>query len=465
MQIHLEPLKRLYHATGDFYGSARRAIAARKQYLSPRVALSIVTLALLFIGVQVWGSVRLSQRAIINSESAANYTIAKSFADRLRIFGERAPKEKVYLKIENLAELNPAVRIYLLDEHGIVKASPRAYGRLLLPFVDLRPIKRFLASTSSPSVVFGDDPHVLKRVEPISVATLRIGGGPHLLYVVLAPPPGAPGGTESALLSVGAYTIILATISISVIGLLLFIIAAIKLNSLSAAVAALSHDMRSPLSAVQGYLETLLERGESLDSKASKRFMSVALRSAKSATSMLNDLHHLSKLEAEGGEIEREQFSLPDLIMDIVMGSQAEADEKKIRVTAELPSYLPLAYGNIQLIERLLRNVIGNGIRYTPPGGRVRIETLHNGGKIRVMVSDSGVGIPADEIEKVRQPFYRGNATKETTKGSGIGLLVASKVARLHGGDLKILSRVGEGTVVVFEVPVALGQRSQVSKS
>jgi signal transduction histidine kinase len=353
--------------------------------------------------------------------------------------------------------------IYLLDEHGVVKASPKDYGRIAMPFVDLRPIRRFLALGEKKAVVYGDDPSKLHAVRPISVEQLRLGGGTHYLYVVLA-----EGGAHATIDSVfgstvGVGTLIVATISIGVIVLLVVAVAYRRLYQLQGSVAALSHDLRGPLSSIQGYLETVLLKGESLHSESAQRFMKIALRSTQSAASLVDDLHHVSRLEAAGERPSMEAFSLSDLVMDLEMSLQQFLREKEISLTVDVPAVLPLAYGNIQLVERLLRNLLQNALRYTPQRGKIQLTVQLVATRIRVTVLDSGCGILESEMTKVKGPFFRGTNVSSVVQGSGIGLSIASAVARLHGSELKILSREGEGTAVVFELPHAPSTRRKVA--
>jgi len=187
---------------------------------------------------------------------------------------------------------------------------------------------------------------------------------------------------------------------------------------------------------------------------AHSKDLQVALRATKSATAMLNDLHHLSKIQATDGEISMEPLALNDLLMDCVMAVQQIAEEKQLELSLSMPERLPLVHGNLELIERMVRNLIDNAIRYTPPRGRIDLSVVQLNDKLRVTVHDTGVGIPAEQLNRVSERFVRGGNVTKSVQGSGIGLSVASEVARMHGGPLKVLSREGEGTAIIFELPV-----------
>jgi signal transduction histidine kinase len=222
-----------------------------------------------------------------------------------------------------------------------------------------------------------------------------------------------------------------------------------KLKAVSTALAVLSHDLRGPLTSIQGALESMREKGS-----FSTQELNVALRSTKSATAMLNDLHHISKIQATDHEVSMEPLSIGDLLMDCVMAVKPICDERQLMISVGIPKGVPLVHGNVELLERIVRNLVDNAIRYTPPRGRIDVSVAQLDTKIRVTVHDTGVGIPEDQLSAVSERFVRGGNVKGRTQGSGLGLSVASEVARLHGGQLKILSREGEGTAIIFDLSV-----------
>lgn len=420
-------------------------------------ARTVVGVALLIVGLivfQVHIAVRLTQNAVVHTGSAANHKVAKSFAERMSQVSHNGSDAEVLSALNEISRLNPAVRAYIIDERGIVDYSPRPYGKVRLPFVDMQPVRDFLTTRPEAGEIQGDDPHNLGSVAPISVARLTLKGEPHYLYVVLAAATTAHAGLLSAI-GTGFGVLLVSVLSMGLLVFVLLFIAHRRVQGLQSSVAALSHDLRAPLSSVQGYLETLLTRGERINPEDSQRYMSVALRSTRSAANMVNDLHQLSVLEASGNPVEMEPLSLVDLVMDTLMAAKPIADEKRISLAWDVPPNVPLAFGNIPLLERLARNLIENAIRYTPARGRIEVTFSVLPDSIRITVSDSGVGIPESELGKVSQSYFRGSKTKSSTKGSGIGLAICAKIAKLHGRELRILSREREGTAVMFEVAQA----------
>jgi len=421
-----------------------------------------VTLALIVIsGFVAWSTASMSNTAVTAATSAANYNVARHFADRLRVFSETADMNQVSERLQSLANLNPAVRVYITDHLGIVRISPSSYGRVSLPFVDPKTLMAAATNVDPSVTVLGDDPHHVTIRHPISVASLRLKSGAYFLYVVL------DGSTHLG----SSYSFLGLKVSILTTGSLLLAVLLVggglahllfrQRASINTSLAAISHDLRGPLAAVQGYLETLLEKGDRLSKADAHKCVTVALRSTQSAANLINDLHNVTKLELNPEGIEMEPFSVADLIMDVVMSYNQIFEQRSLRVRTEVAPTLPLGLGNIQLVERLTRNLLENAIRYTPTGARIELVLEPCSQGIRVTVSDTGMGIPESELDRVQNAFFRGTNTSRTTKGSGLGLSICGKIARLHGGELRILSREGEGTAVVFTIPASPSMRTQ----
>ena len=426
----------------------------RRLFVSTYTLIAVAIICASVVGVHTWSMVRLSQRVVTEAESAANRKIANTFADRLRSIGEKGSSADINRQLEELASLNPSVRLYIVDRRGIVKRSPAQYGRVILPFVDPKPLVQAVARDERTVAIIGDDPHNISAQEPISAAAIRLRGSVEYLYVVLSPRVAIVQSASSVGLQQGAISaVVVFAGGLVALALLLGGVHAYH-AAVSSHIAAISHDLRSPLSAIQGHLETLIERGDRLSATERARFVSVALKSTRSATDLIDDVHYLSKIEATNTHIPREPFSATDLIMDVAMAVTQKCAAKKISLDVDVPPALPLCFGSVQLLERLTRNLIENALRYTPEGGFIRVAITNSAGAVRVTVLDSGVGIPKSELDRVTETFFRGATASSVAHGSGLGLSIASKIARLHGSELKIVSQESEGTAVIFTIPV-----------
>jgi signal transduction histidine kinase len=426
------------------------------------VLVGAAALVGVLVMVQGFTATHLSTDALSTTESTLYRHVASHLAEKFRIYSERLTQGEVQMRINEVASINPNVRLYLVNEKGIVKYAPQQYGRVLMPFVDLTPAQRLLAGeVDANEGVYGDDPHDPQAQAPFSVATLRLAGDPYYLYVVTSSGSLQTYFERAAGLRLGFSSFAMALLSTSIIVGIVFLLMYRKLKAVSTSLAVLSHDLRGPLTSIQNSLEAMAEKGIGADS----RELQIALRSTKSAAAMLNDLHHLSKIQATDDEISMEPLALNDLLMDCVMAVKQIAEEKQLELSLSMPERLPLVHGNLELIERMVRNLIDNAIRYTPPRGRIDVSVVQLHDKLRVTVHDTGVGIPAEQLNRVSERFVRGGNVKKSVQGSGIGLSVASEVARMHGGPLKVLSREGEGTAIIFELPMWRASTSRRSKA
>ena len=443
---------------------ARACWKTARANVSMPVLIGAAALIGLLITIQGFAVTQLSTNALSTTESTLYRNVATHLADKFRKYSEQYTKDELHMRLNEVAAINPNVRLYIINDRGIVSYAPQSYGRVTLPFVDPRPVGRMLGGfIPDDEVVYGDDPHDPRTKVPFSVAALRLGGESHYLYVVTSSGALQSSFERAAGMRLGLSTFLIALSSTGIIVAVVFILMYRKLKAVSTSLAVLSHDLRGPLTSIQNSLEAMVDKGIGGNS----RELQVALRSTKSATAMLNDLHHISKIQATEDEVPMEPLSIADLLMDCVMMVKPLAEERKIRLSLAVQERLPLVSGNLELIERMTRNLIDNAIRYTPEGGTIDVSAVLMVDKIRVTVHDNGVGIPEEQLTRVSERFVRGGNVKSKVQGSGIGLSVASEVARLHGGALKILSREGEGTAIIFDLPVwdALSTNSRSSGS
>lgn len=428
----------------------RLSVRTARTYVPASVLIAGAVIVGLLIILQGFAATQLSTNALQKTESTLYRNVAKQLADKLRVYSEEFTQAELQMRLNEVAAINPNVRLYIVDEHGILKYAPQRYGRSQLPFIDIRPVKLLSEGRVGPhDVVLGDDPHDYETKVPFSAAPIRLGGGWHYLYVVTSNGTLQNYFERAAGLRLGLSSFVLSIFSTGIIVAVVFLIMYRKLKAVSTELAVLSHDIRGPLTSIQGALESMQEKGI-----FSAHDLNVALRSTRSAAAMLNDLHHISKIQATDHEVSMEPLSIADLLMDCVMAVKPICDEKHLELSVGIPKGVPLVHGNVELLERMVRNLVDNAIRYTPPRGRIEVSIAQLDKKIRVMVHDNGVGIPAEQLTRVSERFVRGANVKGRVQGSGIGLSVASEVARHHGSNLRILSREGEGTAIIFDLSV-----------
>lgn len=219
-------------------------------------------------------------------------------------------------------------------------------------------------------------------------------------------------------------------------------------------VAAVSHDLRSPLTSLYGFLETMQHRAGTLPEQERQQFLATALRQTEKVSRLAQELFELAKLECDETSLNPEIFCLAELLQDIAQKFRLDAEHRHISLLAELRRDLPPIYADIGLVERLLANLIDNALRHTPAGGQVHIDASPGSGVVTVEISDNGIGIAAEYLPTLfdwESPLSR----KARQNGGGFGLVVVGKIVRLHGGDIEAESQPGQGTRFRFTLPIA----------
>jgi signal transduction histidine kinase len=218
----------------------------------------------------------------------------------------------------------------------------------------------------------------------------------------------------------------------------------------------MSHELRTPLNAVIGFSDII--RSQMYGSPGDSRYVEYAEDIHASGTHLLaiiNDILNLSKVEAGKLELSESRFQLKSIVEDCIKNCSTQAAKRNIQVTFETGEMPPALYGDERLFTQILLNLISNGIKFTPEGGRVTIhhEAEPSGGLV-ISVSDTGVGISQEDIERVLRPFEQvSTAYSRSTGGTGLGLPITKRFVELHGGTLTLQSSVGEGTTVSVHVP------------
>jgi signal transduction histidine kinase len=217
----------------------------------------------------------------------------------------------------------------------------------------------------------------------------------------------------------------------------------------------ISHDLRTPLTSLQGYLETLAFK-EDLDPAERDKYMQTALKHSDRLRRLVSDLFELSKLDSAEVKINAEPFSFSELCQDVLVKFELLAGEKGVELSAHFDPELPFVSADIGRVERVLENLVKNGIEHTPPGGRVEISLKAHDGHVEARVADTGSGIAADELPHIFDPYYRAAASSAAAKeGTGLGLAIARRIVNLHGSEINVKSDLGKGTTFLFRLPVA----------
>jgi two-component system phosphate regulon sensor histidine kinase PhoR len=219
-------------------------------------------------------------------------------------------------------------------------------------------------------------------------------------------------------------------------------------------VANVSHEFRTPLTAIQGFAETLLA-GAIDDPQNRTRFLEIILEHSRRLARLTEDLLMLSKMDAERLELEIRRLSVSQLIESCLETAQRRAAEKDLRISVNTPQRLPDIAGDRRRLAEVLQNLLDNAIQYTLPGGQIMLSAETGGDEVVLTVSDTGIGIPQADQPRIFERFYRVDvARSREAGGTGLGLAIAKHLVEIHGGRLWVESEVGQGSQFHFSVPL-----------
>ena len=192
-------------------------------------------------------------------------------------------------------------------------------------------------------------------------------------------------------------------------------------------IANVSHDLRTPLSIMQGYIETLQMKTGTLSAADKDKYLSVVHDSSKKLSALVEQLFQYSKLEANLVTPEKEPFLISELASDLLMAYQLKAKEKKIRLNMEAAGNLPPVFADIALTERVFQNLLDNAFKFTPSGGSITIQLAETSSGIKVKITDTGIGIAAEDQTFIFERYKQINNNGAPKKGMGIGLAIVKK--------------------------------------
>ncbi|MEP7170379.1 MAG: ATP-binding protein, partial [Bacteroidota bacterium] len=381
--------------------------------------------------------------------------------------------------------------------------------KIVLKKIDLAPVQKFI-STSGNQYITGNDPrhpNLEKVFSAAPVISNHVQSG--FIYVVLASEEYdavSKSLTRNYLLQVGSRTMILTLLATLLVGLFIIRIitnnflkiidvmqkfrqgdltARVKVQSTGDVkqvaaifnemadiltsnieklkevenlrrelIANVSHDLRTPISIIQGYIETLQMKAATLTPEERNRYLHIISESTGKLEKLVTELFELSKLEANQVEPKKEPFFISELVNDISGKYQVIANVKNISISTELSKELPAVYADVSLIERVLQNLIDNAMKFTPEGGKIIIKTFKNEADVEVIVTDTGIGVPEDEREQIFGRYYKANNFTDLKNSTGLGLAIVKKILDLHDSSLDLQTKVNKGSSFIFRLPV-----------
>lgn len=483
--------------------------------LSRRLTLAFATLLLTACVLLGWLQVKTSAQYSQSVIQQLSSGLAQHINQTYPLLGqEGVNKVSLHKLFDNLMTVNPSVEVYLLDKQGKIIGDAAPEGHIKRDRVNPEPLQR--AILGEPFPLYGDDPRSLSGKKVFSVAPMLRNGQPDgYLYVILLGEKYnhlAQDAQFDSILTISLLLIAVIGLSGLVMGALAFRWITRPLRQLSRQVKALetggmdemhamaalplscendadelhqlrqgvilmarrisdqwhsltqqdqlrrefianiSHDLRTPLTSLHGYLESLSVMSARLSDAEKKRYLDTALAQSQKVGMLAQSLFELARLEYGVVKPVKEPFSLSELTQDVFQKFELMAHTHHIQLLAEMPPELPLISADVSMIERVLTNLLDNAIRHTPDDGNVRVHLWLTPGWLMVEVSDSGPGIqPA-----LKEGLFIRPAMADVSRRSegGLGLMIVRQMLQLHGGDIKLVESPGRGACFRFGLPL-----------
>jgi signal transduction histidine kinase len=217
-------------------------------------------------------------------------------------------------------------------------------------------------------------------------------------------------------------------------------------------VANVSHDLRTPLTTMRGYLETLLLKSDELSVDEQKQYLETALSHSEHLARLVEELFELARLDSCKTVVYSEPFSMCELVQDVAQKYRLPAEERSVRIETHLNPDTPFVYGDIAMMQRVLENLLDNGLRHTPAGGSVSISVDVDSGNVVVKVADTGKGIPPEDVPRIFERFYQQGTARRNYANAGLGLAIVRRILELHNSVINVNSELEHGTTFSFQI-------------
>jgi signal transduction histidine kinase len=439
---------------------------------------------------------------------------ARIVADRGLVIDGEMDDQALKKTFSAYMDINPSIEIYLLDREGKILAFSANPGKVKRKRVDLQPIHAFMRGEGFP--LLGDDPRSHERRKAFSVTPVPAGDMPAgYLYVVLRGEQydnAQQAVQESYALRYSASAVAVSLGFGLLTGLLLFHWLTRRVQRLSRVmssfqqsnftqhepftktesgpggdevdrlgatfdemaariidqwgqlkqqdrlrrelVAQVSHDLRTPLAALHGYLETVNMKGEGLKESCKDEYLAIALNQSERLKRMVEDLFELASLDARDTRPVCEPMPLAELVQDVIQKFQLQAQQAAVTLAWQIPETPPFVNADFALTERILDNLIANALDHVEEGGSVSLQIAKQDQQAVVSVTDSGSGISEDDLPHIFDPFYKKRRADKESGHVGLGLAIAQRMVELQGGSITAANCDGGGACFSFTLPL-----------
>ncbi|GAA6152690.1 sensor histidine kinase [Pseudoteredinibacter isoporae] len=484
--------------------------------LSLALVLIVATLGIgVFVASQAWMRVYYDELT-----QKLNFDIAKYVNGEYQLIQDESntPSTEAIKQVAHVAMVvNPVVEVYLLDVHGHIIGHDLPPDSVLLKQVPIEPIQAFINGTEE-FPLRGQDPRQPDVEKVFSAAAIENDGQLQgYLYVILGGQAydNIGDGLKDSYSRTMVFTAIaLITLVAVLTGLLVFRLLVRRLSALShkmhnfarhelpqvatdpiqqavakdeiellqltfgsmsgqikqqfellreadatrrELISNVSHDLRTPLATIQGYLETLLIKNGTLNEAERLEYLNTAMKSSRRLGQLIGDLFELSKLESNHTRPNFERFSLAELVFDTAQEFRLELEAKQIKLDIHNEQNNALVFADISLMQRVFENLLRNAIAYTPEGGLIQLGIVadpNSPQKIKVTVGDTGRGISEEDLPYIFDRFYANpDRSREDVSSTGLGLAIVKRIMDIHEANIQVKSKINQGTRFEFALP------------
>ncbi|MCO7261500.1 sensor histidine kinase [Dickeya zeae] len=488
----------------------------RRLSLSQRLTLAFTAILLLCAvtacGVQLYSSSQYGN-AMVQRLSGS---LAQQIVSSESLLDAQGRVNQLSLKtlFDRLMTLNPSVELYLVSPDGQLLADAAPPDHLKRQRVAITPLQRFLSGASLP--VYGDDPRSPNKQKVFSAAPINQNGERRAYLYIILQGEELNALADSAWQKTLWRTVLWSLLMVAGLGLLAGLLVwrwitcpvkeltaevrGLERDSISTIkqlaqqipenlptsevallrntfielarkivsqwdqlsdsdrqrrefIANISHDLRTPLTSLLGYLETLSMKAETLSPEDNRQYLAIALRQGHKVRHLSQQLFELAKLEHGGIKPQLERFSIGELIQDVAQKFDLAIATRQLQLKVDMPPSLPQIYADVSMIERVVTNLLDNAIRHTPQGGTIQLKVWQEHHQLQVEVADSGPGIePVLREQLFQRPSALNQQSVRENRG-GLGLLIVRRMLELHGGEIRLIDA-AVGACFRFFVPI-----------
>lgn len=470
-------------------------------------ALFILILTTLSVTYSLF-TIQTSRKYFEETTQRLNKGVAEHMLLEVQPFKNGKVNDEAVGKImHSMMAVNPKIEVYLLSPEGEILSFVVLDKEVKLKYVDMEPIKNMIAEEEYKDIIYGDNPRLPGLKTIFSAAEVRENGILQgYIYLTLNSEQSLKISEtlfSSYMIRMGIKYFAFTMAAAMLISLLLLWMLIKNLNKVlimtknfqngnldarievngsgelanmsysinsmadtivtnieqlkendtlrRELIANISHDLRSPVSVIQGYAETLVIKSDSLSKEKQEEYLDIIIKTSGKLKNLMADLFELSTLEAKLIQPKKEKFQIFELLQDMSNSFRILAQEKNIALSTHGSTELPMVYADLPMIERVIQNLVHNAINYTPENGEIVIECLGKDGKAEIKISNSGKGIKQEDLPKIFDRYYKTDDSA-INSGTGLGLAIVKNILILHDSDIKVESQLGKITTFTFSL-------------